>query len=111
MTQQREVRKRATQIRREILFYILWVSLFSIVLSSFTLEDCFQLSSKVRDEVLGVAGDHFWWSWGLFEIIFGRLGDRFGGLGASWVGLGWSWGALRVCRAGLGWFWGFLMRS
>lgn len=57
LAQQREVRKRATQIRREILFYILWVSLFSIVLSSFTLEDCFQLSSKVRDEVLGVAGD------------------------------------------------------
>ena len=50
--QQREVKKRASQIRREMIFWLLWAALLAMVLNSFTLGQSFRFSAKVKSEIL-----------------------------------------------------------
>ena len=50
---QKDVKKRANQIRREVCFWVLWAVLLAMVLNSFALGQSFKYSAKVREEILG----------------------------------------------------------
>ena len=54
---QKDVKKRSNQIRRELFFWVIWAMLLALVLESFKLQDSFQYSAKVRQEILGESED------------------------------------------------------